>query len=128
MLILGRPGTGKSDLALRIVDAGGELVADDLVRIHRAGSHLVARAPAMSGSLALRGLGLVDLPHRAESPLDLVIELRSAASASLLPEPAAHELLGLALPMIGLDPDKPGALARLRLLVGAPRRAVAAHG
>jgi hypothetical protein len=122
----GRPGAGKSDLALRLVDGGGALVADDLCEIRRAGSRLFADLPtavdpAFRGRIALRGIGFLTLPYAGPTPLAMVaaLELGAAPAAGQ----SGHEVvyLGIALPLIVLDPFQASAAAKLRLLakVGA---------
>ena len=88
MLILGEPGTGKSGLALRLIDEPGfgisgvllrgELVADDQVIVTRDQDKLVASAPAtLRGKLEIRGLGIVTLATPPSAPLALVVKLQS---------------------------------------------------
>ncbi|MGC8468699.1 MAG: HPr kinase/phosphorylase [Acetobacteraceae bacterium] len=112
LLLLGSAGAGKSDLALRLLDHGFLLVADDRVDIE-AGR---ARAPAaLAGLLEVRGLGIFRLPFRTEARLVLAAEL--GAAAERLPEPRRHHALGL--PVIALDPFTPSAPARLALAFAA---------
>src|SRR5690606_18170052 len=61
VILRGPSGSGKSDLALRLVDTGGLLVADDQVFLSVENGALVARAPpTISGKLEVRGLGIVE--------------------------------------------------------------------
>jgi serine kinase of HPr protein (carbohydrate metabolism regulator) len=126
VLLRGRPGAGKSDLALRLVDGGGALVADDLCEIRRAGGRLLADLPAavdpaFRGRIALRGFGFLTLPYAGPTPLALVAYLEPGAPAEA--GQSGHEVvyLGIALPLIVLDPFQASAAAKLRLLakVGA---------
>jgi HPr Serine kinase C-terminal domain len=60
VLLRGPSGRGKSDLALRLIDAGARLVADDQVLLQRSGMQVLARAPAvLAGLLEIRGVGIV---------------------------------------------------------------------
>src|SRR5215475_7809711 len=82
VLLTGRPGSGKSDLALRLVDGGAALIADDQVMLQRDGDRLIAgfpdAAPAeLRGRLEVRGLGLMPVAPSAAMPLALVVLLRS---------------------------------------------------
>ena len=91
VLLIGPPGAGKSDLLLRLLARGFDLVADDRVDIVDG----VARpVPALAGLLEVRGLGIVRLPHVAAARLALVVEL--ATPADRLPAPARHDALGSA--------------------------------
>ena len=46
ILLRGPPGAGKSDLALRLIDQGGFLVADDQTEVRNLEGVLQATAPA----------------------------------------------------------------------------------
>lgn len=117
VLLRGPSGVGKSDLALRLIDAGATLVADDQVELELGGGQVIARAPdALEGLLEVRGLGIVRLAFLREIALALVVDL-AAEIPERMPEPATAELLGVALPLLGLDPRPPSAAATLRLAV-----------
>jgi HPr kinase/phosphorylase len=121
VLLRGPSGSGKSDLALRLIDAGGALVADDLCEIRRDGGQLLADLPAgvdpsFRGRIEARGLGLLSLPHLGPVPLVLVADLRPGSASERLPEPDRVQYLGLALPLVVLDPFQASAAARLRLV------------
>jgi HPr kinase/phosphorylase len=92
VLLIGPSGSGKSDLALRLLGRGFSLVADDRVDIE---DGVAAPPPALAGLLEVRGLGIVRLPYAASARLALVAELGVAAER--LPAPGRHTGLGLAL-------------------------------
>lgn len=102
VLLLGPPGSGKSDLALRLIDRGFTLVADDQVLVQMG----LAQAPAaLAGLLEVRGLGLLRLPYLPAAPLVLAVQL--GAHVPRLPDPA--RLPGLDLPLICVDAQAPSA-------------------
>jgi len=106
VLLIGAPGSGKSDLLLRLLDSGFALVADDRVEIEDG----QARPPAsLAGLLEVRGLGIVRLPYEAPVPLALAIEL---GRGERMPEPARHPL---GVPLVSIDPALASAPARVRL-------------
>ena len=120
ILLRGPSGAGKSDLALRMIDQGAHLVADDQCALtaRRAGkaTQIIARAPAaIAGALEVRGLGLRDVPSVAEAPVALVVDLAAAETIERLPEAASEEILGVAVPRLHLDPFAASAPAKLRL-------------
>lgn len=108
VLLLGPPGAGKSDLLLRLLDRGFELVADDRVEVE--GNEVFA-PPALAGLLEVRGLGLLRLPHRPRARLVLAVEL--GAGGERLPEPARHPRFGV--PLVALDPFAVSAAQRVAL-------------
>jgi HPr kinase/phosphorylase len=121
VVLLGASGSGKSDLALRLIDLGARLVADDQVAVERRGDRLFGRpAEALAGLLEVRGFGIVKLPWCAVSPLALAVEL-VAGPLPRLPEPGSYELLGVRLPRLRLDPRAPSACAKVRLALAAER-------
>lgn len=125
LLLRGRSGAGKSDLALRLVDRGALLVSDDRVRIERrAGALYLLPPPAapahLRHKLEVRGLGIVSLPGIAEAPLALVADLAPGRSLERLPEPQICRYLGAAVPLLTLDPFAASAAAILRLAAGLP--------
>ena len=124
VLLRGASGAGKSDLALRLIDRGWRLVADDQTRLAPQGRSLVASAPnAIAGRIEVRGLGIEAMPHLARARLCLVVDLVAAAEVDRLPEAAVCPLLGLELPLAKLNAFEDSAPVKLRL---AAERAVAA--
>ena len=100
VLLTGPPGSGKSDLLLRLLEHGFTLVADDQVLIE---NNLASPPPALAGLLEVRGLGLFRLAHVAAAPLRLVVRL--GVVPSRLPAPETHPVFNL--PVIALDPRSP---------------------
>ena len=85
ILLLGGSGAGKSDLALRLIALGAELVADDRTDLFLLRGKLYARAPArIAGLLEVRGVGILALPYKDKVPVTLVARLGGAAKR--LPE------------------------------------------
>lgn len=77
VLLLGPSGAGKSDLALRLMDRGARLVADDRCDIRHEDGHLHASAPeALAGLIEVRGLGIIARPFQPCARLALAVELR----------------------------------------------------
>lgn len=76
VLLLGKSGSGKSDLALRLIDQGAVLVADDRTILSLEKGALYARAPAsIAGLMEVRGLGIIQFPVRAKVRIALAVQL-----------------------------------------------------
>ncbi|HEY0301132.1 MAG TPA: HPr kinase/phosphatase C-terminal domain-containing protein [Rhizomicrobium sp.] len=76
ILILGKSGAGKSDLALRLIALGAVLVSDDRTDLAVTRGRLVASAPrTIAGLLEVRGVGIVKVPHATRATVSLVVEL-----------------------------------------------------
>ncbi|NQU71988.1 MAG: hypothetical protein HQ514_15650 [Rhodospirillales bacterium] len=125
ILLLGPSGSGKSDLALRLIDGGARLVADDQVALALEGGTIepciVASAPTeICGLLEIRGVGIVAVETVQISRLSLVVQLVTPDLIERLPEGASWNYLGVEIPMITLAPFEASAAAKLRLAVRAP--------
>ncbi len=122
VLLRGPPGAGKSDLALRLIDGGAHLVADDQVELQLERGRLVPRAPAaILGLIEARGIGLLPVPARSGATLGLVVDL-ATDDIERMPEPSVVELLGVRVPVVRLNPFEASAVAKLRLSAGAIAR------
>jgi HPr kinase/phosphorylase len=95
ILITGPAGAGKSDLALRLIDRGAQLVADDQTELRsEAGALMGSAPPSIAGLLEIRHLGLVKMPHLSQAPVVLYVELVTLAETlDRLPEEEAIYLL-----------------------------------
>lgn len=111
LLIEGRPGSGKSSLALALIDRGAQLIGDDGVSLARRDGKVVAAPPPhIRGKLEIRGVGLVDLPP-ASAPAALILSL--AAEMPRLPEDVgARELLGVKIPVLAMQIGAPAMAPR----------------
>jgi serine kinase of HPr protein (carbohydrate metabolism regulator) len=103
VLISGPSGSGKSDLALRLIDRGFTLVSDDQTIVRLDGQRLLASPPAnIAGKIEIRGIGIVDMPHADGVPVALLVELTSDIQR-LPDENRERPLLGVSLPLVSID-------------------------
>jgi serine kinase of HPr protein (carbohydrate metabolism regulator) len=115
VLITGRSGSGKSDLALRLIDRGFKLVSDDQTIVRRQGDRLVASAPStIAGKLEIRGIGIVDMDTAEDVPIALLVEL-AGEFARLPDDDLERPLLGIPLPLITVDAMTASAAAKVAL-------------
>ena len=125
VLLRGPSGAGKSDLALRLIDDGARLVADDQTQLQNVDGAVVARAPGtIAGKIEVRGLGILALPHLDTVALTLVCDLVTPDEIERLPAPATADIAGVALPRLALAPFEASAPAKLRLGVEVARRGI----
>src|SRR5262245_7617681 len=86
ILLRGPPGAGKSDLALRLIDDGARLVADDQAEIRRAQDQILVSAPtAIAGLIEVRGIGILRVAPVDAAPLVLLVDLVPSAEVERLP-------------------------------------------
>ena len=120
ILLRGPSGSGKSDLALRLIDAGAQLVADDQTMLSRAGDAILVRAPAsIAGLIETRGVGILRLAAAPIARLALIADLVAPERVERLPEPSSETILGLAIPLVAVAPFEASAPVKLRLALGA---------
>ncbi|HET7709075.1 MAG TPA: HPr kinase/phosphatase C-terminal domain-containing protein [Sphingomicrobium sp.] len=123
VLITGRSGSGKSDLALRLIDRGFTLVSDDQTIVRREGDRLIATAPpTITGKLEIRGIGIVEMAVVDSAPIALIVELTSDF-ARLPDDGRERPLLGISLPLISVDPTTASAAAKVALALDRLGRA-----
>ena len=116
VLLRGPSGAGKSDLALRLIEGGARLLADDQTLLRRVDNHVLVRAPAaIAGLIEVRGVGVVRVDSLEEAPLALVVDLVPSAQVERIPDNRFEVVLGLTIPQMALAPFEVSATAKLRL-------------
>jgi serine kinase of HPr protein (carbohydrate metabolism regulator) len=115
VLISGPSGSGKSDLALRLLDRGFTLVSDDQTIVRRDGNRLVASAPpTIKGKLEIRGVGIVEMETVTDVPVALYVELTSEI-VRLPDDRRERPVLGVNLPLISVDAQTASAASKVAL-------------
>jgi serine kinase of HPr protein (carbohydrate metabolism regulator) len=123
VLIGGRPGMGKSDLSLRLIDRGALLISDDYTIVRRMKGAALASAPAtILGKIELRGVGIVELATAQDVPAALFVDLDERPERQ--PEPGETRLVaGVAIPVLrlaGLEASAPLKVEAALDLFGLP--------
>lgn len=116
-LVRGRSGSGKSDLAVRLIDGGWRLVADDYTHVWRSDGALYGRAPdSITGWIEARGVGILTVPER---PLARIILLVDCVTTRVerLPEPVWETVADVRLPRLVLDVRPASAVQTLGLVM-----------
>jgi serine kinase of HPr protein (carbohydrate metabolism regulator) len=116
LLIEGAPGSGKSSLALALIDRGAVLIGDDAVLLEAIDGTLLARPHAnVAGLIEVRNLGLITMaPVAGALPVALILQLDVQAPRYI---EAAETTLraGLPVPLVRLWPDSPVLALRAEL-------------
>ena len=120
VLLMGPSGIGKSDLALRALEAGFQLVSDDYSVLWASGDHIFASAPdTIAGRMEVRGIGITPQPRRPLTRVSLCVHCQ-LSPPERLPEAELTPVLGYDLPTLRLNPREASTVAklltRLRLL------------
>ncbi|WP_432815315.1 HPr kinase/phosphorylase [Sphingorhabdus sp.] len=104
LLLLGPSGSGKSDLALRLIDRGAKLICDDILHIESCnGLPQLTIAPNIAGKIEVRGIGICPIDFVDCAPLRLIVQFAQDVDRM----PPAHQsitIAGYSVPMFKLDP------------------------
>jgi serine kinase of HPr protein (carbohydrate metabolism regulator) len=103
VLIGGRSGAGKSDLALRLIDRGAALISDDYTFVRRDKEVAYASAPErIAGRIEVRGVGIVDMAAAQNIRVALYVDL--SGEPVRLPEGKDRiAIAGISIPSVALD-------------------------
>jgi len=112
-LILGPSGIGKSDLALRAVQAGCVLIADDYTWLWDSAGHIYGSAPeAIAGKIEVRGIGIAAEPARKMTRIHLAA-LAQTDPVERMPENEITPFLGIGIPTIRVNPREASSVTKL---------------
>ena len=120
VLLRGESGAGKSDLALRLIDQGAFLVADDLVEVSEQDGALIASAPqTIRGRMEVRGLGIMAAPSVESAKLALIVDLVAPEAVERSPVSAFEKIGEINLPKVALAPFEASTPAKIRIALQA---------
>ena len=118
ILLIGPSGSGKSDLALRLIkEKNANLISDDRTNIELVSDSIIATCPqTIQGLLEVRGIGIVKIPHKEQTKISLVIELtNNLEEIERLPQDETTTLLGVEIKKIRLYPFELSAVHKVAL-------------
>jgi serine kinase of HPr protein (carbohydrate metabolism regulator) len=117
VLIMGPSGSGKSDLALRLIDRGATLISDDQTLVRQTGGRLLASSfGTIAGKLEVRGIGIIEHGSVSDIPIGLIIDLRGSPERFPL-ETGERQVAGLMVPVVALAPFESSAPIKVELAV-----------
>ncbi len=118
ILLLGKSGTGKSDLALRLIEElGAKLVSDDRTNLFSENNNLYASCPKLlEGLLEVRGIGIIKKEFLSQKKIDLVVDLvERYDQIERLPDEECFEYMGIKIPKIKIYPFEASAIYKIKL-------------
>lgn len=116
VLICGAPGSGKSSLALQLIDRGATLICDDQTLLSLENDTVAAHSPpSLRGIMEVRGIGLCSFPFQDKSFLKLCTEICEGEELERLPDPLFVEYYGVKVPLLKLKKDDPLAAIKVEL-------------
>lgn len=115
LLLMGSSGSGKSDLALRLIDRGASLVSDDQTLLKRHNDQLLAAPPAtIQGKIEVRGIGIISMTCLENVPVALAVALEGNVERFPLAEEQIM-LAGIEMPLLRLAPFEASAPIKVEL-------------
>lgn len=117
ILLRGPSGSGKSDLALRLIDDGARLIADDYTDLKAQNGQLIATAPqSIKDLIEVRGVGVLKIGAAVQADVGVIIDLVAPEQVDRLPEDEIISVLGLPVLRFKLTPFESSAPAKVRLI------------
>ncbi len=115
VLIVGRSGSGKSDLALRLIDSGGTLISDDqTLCLKRKNEIFLFSIKEIYGLLEVRGMGIIKVPYIENVKMKIIVSLvKTKSKQSNFKN--KKKLFGLNFPYLEIDPNEISAVAKIKL-------------
>lgn len=115
VLIIGSSGSGKSDLALRLIDSGGTLISDDQTFcLKKQNEIFLFSIEAIYGLLEIRNMGIIKVPYVENVKMKIIVSLVQKKTERLYPK-NKKRLLGLNFPHLELEPNEISAVAKIKL-------------
>lgn len=118
VLLRGPSGAGKSDLALRLIDVGAKLIADDQTEISQVLDRLLLNSPApIAGKIEIRGFGISQMPYDENIKLFLIVDLRELDDIERMPEKKSENIMGCDIAIMQLHAFEISAVAKIHAVL-----------
>ena len=124
VLILGDSGSGKSDLALRLIDSGATLISDDISICRKNSNNIYLYCPPeIKGLLEVREIGIITVPFVERIKLRLVVNLKSINNERF-PKDSCFRILGIKIPIINIEGKNSSAVAKIKVKLNEIRETI----
>ena len=124
VLILGDSGSGKSDLALRLIDNGATLISDDISICRKNSNDIYLYCPPeIKGLLEVREVGIITVPFVERIRLRLVVNLKSNNNERF-PKDSCFRILGIKIPIINIEGKNSSAVAKIKVKLNEIRETI----
>ncbi len=124
VLILGRSGSGKSDLALRLIDTGATLISDDVSICKKKSNDVYLFCPSQTrGLLEVREIGIITVPFVEKIKLRLVVKL-TGNKTDRTPKTNFFKILGVKLPLLKIDGKNSSAVVKVKVKLNEIREEI----
>ena len=124
VLILGDSGSGKSDLALRLIDNGATLISDDISICRKNSNNIYLYCPPeIKGLLEVREIGIITVPFVERIKLRLVVNLKSNNNERF-PKDSTYKILGIKIPIINIEGKNSSAVAKIKVKLNEIRETI----
>jgi len=124
VLILGDSGSGKSDLALRLIDNGATLISDDISICRKNLNNIYLYCPPeIKGLLEVREIGIITVPFVERIKLRLVVNLKSINNERF-PKDSSYRILGIKIPIINIEGKNSSAVAKIKVKLNEIRETI----
>lgn len=124
VLILGDSGSGKSDLALRLIDNGATLISDDISICRKNSNNIYLYCPPeIKGLLEVREVGIITVPFVERIRLRLVVNLKSNNNERF-PKDSSFRILGIKIPIINIEGKNSSAVAKIKVKLNEIRETI----
>ena len=123
VLILGDSGSGKSDLALRLIDSGATLISDDISICRKNSNNIYLYCPPeIKGLLEVREIGIITVPFVERIKLRLVVNLKN--NNERFPKDSCFRILGIKIPIINIEGKNSSAVAKIKVKLNEIRETI----
>ena len=115
ILIIGDSGSGKSDLALRLIDSGATLISDDITICEKKKNLIYLSAPLETrGLLEVREVGIITVPFVEGIILRMIVKLE-AGGLERIPQKNNYKIFGQKIPMLTINGKNSSSVVKVKV-------------